>query len=89
MNRWSRRALAVRVLFLLLPFLVVWRADALALFAFFGVVHAHLLRMLGLPILRVVRVLTFLGRLVLVAMLVVLPALLVFGLAHRGTPSLK
>ena len=48
------------MLFFLLFFFVVLRADSLASFAFFGVVHAHLLGMLGLPILRIVRVLPLL-----------------------------
>ena len=52
----QQETLSVRVLFFVLLLLVVRRADALALFGFFGVVHAHLLRMLGLPILRVVGV---------------------------------
>jgi hypothetical protein len=67
--------------------LVVRRANALPLFAFFGIIHTHLLGMLSLPVLRVIRVLALLRRLVLMPVLHILPALLVFGLAHRGTPS--
>jgi hypothetical protein len=66
-----------------LPVLVVRRADALALFSFFRIVHTELLRMILLPVLRVIRILTLLRRLVLMSVLHILPALLAFGLAHR------
>ena len=80
-----RRLLAVLV-FLLLLVLVVRRADALALLAFFGIVHALLLRIvMCVLVLRVIRVLTLLRRLVLMAVLHILPALFVL----HGLKSLR
>jgi len=68
---------------------VVRGSDSLPLLPFFGIVLPLLLRiiLLGVLVLRVVRILTPLRFLVLVTVLVLLFALLVFGFAHRGTPS--